>query len=40
MGKDSKIQTKLEASGGGLLPAAEGLSLERNRIENFGTGTL
>ena len=31
--KDSKGQRKLEGSGGGLLPAVEGHSLEQNRIE-------
>ena len=33
MDKDSKGQRKLEDSGGGLLPAVEGHSLEQNRIE-------
>ena len=33
MGKDSKGQRKLKDSGGGLLPAVEGHSLESNRIE-------
>ena len=33
MDKDSKGQRKMEDSGGGLLPAVEGHSLEQNRIE-------
>ena len=33
MDEDSKGQRKLEDSGGGLLPAVEGHSLEKNRIE-------
>ena len=33
MDKDSKGQRKLEDSGRGLLPAVEGHSLEKNRIE-------
>ena len=33
MDKDSKGQRKMEESGGGLLPAVEGHSLEQNRIE-------
>ena len=31
MDKDSKGQRKMEDSGGGLLPAVEGYSLEQNR---------
>ena len=34
MDKDSKGQRKMEDSGGGLLPAVEGHSLEQNRIEH------
>ena len=33
MDKDSKEQRKMEDSGGGLLPAVEGNSLEQNRTE-------
>ena len=33
MDKDRKGLRKLEDSGGGLLPAVEGHSLEKNRIE-------
>ena len=33
MDEDSKGQRKMEDSGGGLLPAVEGHSLEQNRIE-------
>ena len=32
MDKDSKVQRKMEDSGGGLLPVVEGHSLEYNRI--------
>ena len=34
MDKDSKGQRKLEDSGGGLLPAVEGHSVEQNRIRS------
>ena len=33
MDEDSKGQRKTEGSGGGLVPAAQGHSLEKNRIE-------
>ena len=39
MDKDSKGQRKFEDSGGGLLPAVEGHSLDRTE-ENFDCTTL